>query len=589
MLDAFRDSPFGLIVRFLTKDKYLRHVEELDTFQHPYYPTSVEESSKDTEAVEPVSSSSTSITSEDTASSTDLERGDEEKHDENAIRRLVTQQTLHAEQKEYSEVIKPTRTREGYILVDWYTTDDRENPQNWSSLKKNFVAVVICFYAFVVYFGSSITVGAVPEVVEKFGISIEVSSLALALYVLGYGIGPLLFSPLSEIASVGRNAPYIITLFIYTMLWIGAATVQNFPGYLVLRFLTGFFGSPALATGGASFGDIYPLIKVPYALVLWGASTVIGPALAPVIANFSAPATSWHWVSWEMLWVSAPVCLVWFFFVPETSASTILYYRARRLRRITGSERYRTKEEIEQLSDTANATTSPKGILYNAIMKPAQINVLDPAVLFSTIYTSLVYAIFYSFFESFPLIFEEVYHFRFELSGLPFLAVLPALLVASSLIAFYWYISVVRHFPSKGFEAFGAPEGRLVPALLTCLWTPVGLFITAWTSRPHIHWILPTIGLSLTILGTFTIIACMLQYLAFTYPRYAASLFAANDFARSMLAAGAVMFSRPMFKGMGLDWGISLLAFANVVCCVLLVGLWKYGGVLRAKSRFAEG
>jgi hypothetical protein len=56
------------------------------------------------------------------------------------------------------------------------------------------------------------------------------------------GLGPLLFSPLSEIASVGRNAPYIITLFIYTMLWIGAATVQNFPGYLVLRFLTGFFG-----------------------------------------------------------------------------------------------------------------------------------------------------------------------------------------------------------------------------------------------------------------------------------------------------------------------------------------------------------
>ena len=35
------------------------------------------------------------------------------------------------------------------------------------------------------YFGSSIYVGAVPEVVEKFGISVEVSSLALALYVFG--------------------------------------------------------------------------------------------------------------------------------------------------------------------------------------------------------------------------------------------------------------------------------------------------------------------------------------------------------------------------------------------------------------------
>ncbi|KAL2817193.1 major facilitator superfamily domain-containing protein [Aspergillus granulosus] len=584
MLDAIRDSPFGLSVRFLTKGKYLRHVEELDTFEHPYYYASADNSSiRETASV---SSGSSSIALEDTDSGTDIERGDEEKLDENMIRRLVTQQSHHAQEKEYSEPIKPTRTSEGHILVDWYTTDDPENPQNWTPFKKHFVASVICFYSFVVYFGSSITIGAVPEVVEKFGISIEVSSLALALYVLGYGLGPLLFSPLSEIAPVGRNAPYIITLFIYTMLWIGAAMVQNFPGYLVLRFLTGFFGSPALATGGASFADMYPLLEVPYAIVFWGAATVVGPALAPVIANFSAPATSWHWVSWEMLWISAPVLLVWFFFVPETSASTILYYRARRLRRVTGNSRYRTKEEIDQLSDAA--TTSPKHILSNAIIKPAQINVLDPAVLFSTVYTSLVYAIFYSFFESFPLIFEGVYHFRFELTGLPFLAVLPALLIASLMLIGYWNISVVRHFPSKGFEAFGAPERRLVPGLINCLWTPIGLFITAWTSRPTIHWIVPIIGLSLTIIGTFTVILCMLQYLAFTYPRYAASLFAANDFARSTLAAGAVMFARPMFLNLGLDWGISLLAFVDIVCCVLLFGLWRYGGALRERSRFAE-
>jgi hypothetical protein len=40
-------------------------------------------------------------------------------------------------------------------------------------------------YSFAVYFGSSIYIGAVPEVVERYNISIEVSSLALALYVFG--------------------------------------------------------------------------------------------------------------------------------------------------------------------------------------------------------------------------------------------------------------------------------------------------------------------------------------------------------------------------------------------------------------------
>ncbi|KAL2839196.1 MFS general substrate transporter [Aspergillus pseudoustus] len=461
--------------------------------------------------------------------------------------------------------------------------DDPENPQNWSLAKKNFVAFVICFYSFVVYFGSSISVGAVPEIVTKFGVSVEVSSLALSLYVLGYGLGPMIFSPLSEMAIVGRNAPYFITLFIYTMLWIGAATVKNLAGYLVLRFLTGFFGSPALATGGATLSDIYPLIKVPYAIIVWGAATVVGPALAPVVANFSAPAMNWHWVSWEMLWVSAPVLILWLF-VPETSASTILHYRARRLRRLTGNAKYRTKEEIDRIA----SQTTTKSIFYNAIMKPTEINALDPAVLFSTVYTSLIYAIFYSFFESFPIIFERVYHFRFEVTGLPFLAVLPALAVATTLLASYWHLSVERHLPSKGMAAFGAPERRLVPGLIVCSLTPIGLFITAWSARPSVHWMVPILGLFLNIIGTFTVIVCMLQYLAFSYPRYAASLFAANDFARSTLAAGAVMFSRPMFVNLGLDWGISLLAFLDIVCCVLLFGLWRFGGYLRGKSRFAE-
>ncbi|KAL5339394.1 major facilitator superfamily domain-containing protein [Aspergillus crustosus] len=579
MWDIIRDSPFGLAIRFATRNRYLRHVEELDTFQHPYHHPS--DKTNITEQTVPVSQSSTGSTSSIT--DVDVERGSPDNVDENIIRRIVTQQSYHDLEKRTSRPIKPTTTSDGHILVDWYTSDDPENPQNWSTSKKNFITGVICFYSFVVYFGSSISVGATPELIERFGISVEVSSLALALYVVGYGLGPLLFSPLSEIASVGRNAPYIITLFIYTMLWIGAATVQNFAGFLVLRFLTGLFGSPALATGGASFGDMYPLIKVPYALVLWGASTVIGPALAPVISNFSAPAKNWHWVSWEMLWVSAPVFLVWLFFVPETSASTILYYRARRLRRVTGNDRYRTKEEIDRI----NAKSTTKTIIYNAIIKPAEINILDPAVLFSTIYTSLIYAIFYSFFESFPLIFEGVYHFKFEITGLPFLAVLPALAVASAFLMGYWYFSVVRHFPKKGFGAFGEPERRLVPALVNCLWTPVGLFITAWTSTPQIHWLLPTLGLALNILSTFTVIVCMLQYLAFTYPRYAASLFAANDFARSMLAAGAIMFARPMFLGMGVGGGISLLAGVDLCCCVLLGGLWWWGGRLRGGSRFA--
>lgn len=43
---------------------------------------------------------------------------------------------------------------------------------------------------------------------------------------------------------------------------------------LVFRFVTGVLGSPALATGGASIGDMYPPQKRALAIGIWGIAAV---------------------------------------------------------------------------------------------------------------------------------------------------------------------------------------------------------------------------------------------------------------------------------------------------------------------------
>lgn len=93
-------------------------------------------------------------------------------------------------------------------------------------------------------------------VMASFGVGHAGAALGLAIYVVGYGLGPLLWAPLSEIAAVGRNWIYIPTIFVFVILSIPLALVDNFAGLLVLRFLTGFFGSPCLANGGASVSDM---------------------------------------------------------------------------------------------------------------------------------------------------------------------------------------------------------------------------------------------------------------------------------------------------------------------------------------------
>lgn len=259
-MDLIRDAPIGQIIRYVTRNRVLLYPEERADFQCPMSykePDAVKSklqaiASKDNgvddaadaeKAVdEPTEPAEPSEPMEDLdraeTSKSDLERMDTAKdleksatlrstmsrvNTKSALQQAATRAELEdafraATQdlsKEPSRPIVPERTADGTILVDWYTTDDPANPQNWSQGKKAVTALQICLYTFAFYMGSAIYTPSAPYLMEIYGVSLEVTSLGLSLYVLAYGIGPLLFSPLSEIPSIGRNPPYIFSFGIF--------------------------------------------------------------------------------------------------------------------------------------------------------------------------------------------------------------------------------------------------------------------------------------------------------------------------------------------------------------------------------------
>ena len=138
--------------------------------------------------------------------------------------------------------VTPQKTADGTVLIDWYTTDDPENPQNWSSFKKAFIVFVKFWYTFVTYIAGSLWVTSEPGIVQKFGVSPIAAELGLALFVFGYGIGPLLFGPLTEIPIIGRNNIYYLTFIVYFALFFPPPVINSFGGLSAVRFLQGFFG-----------------------------------------------------------------------------------------------------------------------------------------------------------------------------------------------------------------------------------------------------------------------------------------------------------------------------------------------------------
>jgi len=90
--------------------------------------------------------------------------------------------------------------------VKW-EDNDPDLPLHWSVPKKCFVTFCICALTFGVYAGSSIVTPSIENIMTTFGVGQPVAGLSLTLFVFGYGTGPLVLSPLSEIPQIGRNLP----------------------------------------------------------------------------------------------------------------------------------------------------------------------------------------------------------------------------------------------------------------------------------------------------------------------------------------------------------------------------------------------
>lgn len=262
---------------------------------------------------------------------------------------------------------------------------------------------------------------------------------------------------MSEIPYIGRKPIYIGTLSAFVALQLGVIYAKNFSMLLAFRLITGFVGSPVLATGGATIADLYKPSKQVHGIATWGMSEVLGPAMGPLIGGFAAESKGWQWPLWELIWLSG-LCLVFLvFFLPETSSSNIIYRRTVHIRKATGNTNIKCEPELEAEG------MSTQEILLMVFIRPFTLTVNEPICFALNLYIALAYGLLYLWFESFPIVFGHICHFSAGLEGLAFLGILIGALVVLGPFFYYSYRYVEPQFNQNGELR---PEVRLQPAMV---------------------------------------------------------------------------------------------------------------------------
>jgi hypothetical protein len=167
----------------------------------------------------------------------------------------------------------------------------------------------------------------------------------------------------------------------------------------------------------------------------------------------------------------------------------------------------------------------------------------EPIVGLVCLYVSCEFATLFTFFAAVPFIFQHVYNFTVEQSGLVFVSVAVGCVLGTLTVlacdVFLYRTQIPKHPPHQV-----PPEYRLYPAMIGSVGLPLGLFWLAWTARADVHWASPVVAIVPFAWGNLCVFISTSQFTVDTYRgTVIASASSANSLTRYGLAGAFPLFA----------------------------------------------
>ncbi|KAH8661855.1 major facilitator superfamily domain-containing protein [Xylariales sp. PMI_506] len=207
-------------------------------------------------------------------------------------------------------------TKDGQIILEPQPDDSSNDPLNWAAWRRDLALVSLGLHCMI---GGGITpliAAGFTNVANDYDIEVAEVSLTTGLYMMGLGIGSVIFSPTAIL--YGKRPVYLFSSILFILASVWCALSPNFTSLLLARIFQGVAVSPVECLPSATIAEIFFLHERAFRIGIYTLLLLGGKNLVPLVSAAIIQTLSWRWAFWVVAMVVGFSGVLLFFFVPET-------------------------------------------------------------------------------------------------------------------------------------------------------------------------------------------------------------------------------------------------------------------------------
>lgn len=187
-------------------------------------------------------------------------------------------------------------TADGAIILEPQPEESHNDPLNWPKWRRDVALLSLGFYCMVGGGMTPILAAGFSNVASTYHTTVPRVALTTGLYMMGLGVGSVIFSPTAIL--YGKRPVYLFgaLLFIGTSAWCAAS--PSYASLVVARVLQGIAVSPVECLPSATIAEIFFLHERAYRIGVYTLLLLGGKNVIPLVSAAIIQSMGWRWVFW---------------------------------------------------------------------------------------------------------------------------------------------------------------------------------------------------------------------------------------------------------------------------------------------------